>query len=1110
MQPNSKETDVAEHETTLSFDGGERKRLSRYAIAALKEKFDKWKRDSVSNPAAIPPMSNVLSAGQTVGDSHIIVQPGDSYSEDFFRNSHNMFKTKAQKMKEIKEIRDSINFAVEHNKYAHLSGESQQNEDASDDSVTPEPSTKTTTYRPLTIFDIFARPSSQSGDSFSIFDLLGNSKMKPKLPEFLLPGNKKLKNLKVVPLQQQTSAESTEAEIPESETPIEQIDEQPAVPQLPISIATQPIDSFRNLNSDESVPGFELPAIGEGSAPAQLPISLPGQDLTPSLPVQDLIPSNPLGLGEALEEPIDPLSVISGDRIMPEEVIPMDLGSTLKVNRPDLSQNNLHSSMPVFKYLEDENFEDEAMPTPLSLTLQHGKDVPDDRRINEKADEMMAKMNKHAKGEKITANIVDSHAMDGESKNNLILSDEHENLHIKGIVEDLKFHFGHNITAWKTIQRNGHEKHALVGLTATSVILMQERDGIYIMKGEIPMLTTPKSFTTFVHWNESMQSIQGIVIVGTQEELVFLRVNEALDYIEVYWIVQMHRPVATLEYFIINNEKLLMIVTEDIRPAAHMYRFDIDQYEFWLRESLSLTTKTSSIAYLETGVDHFICIAQNTSAIVFKFTKERFTFFNEYRGTEINTISAFEMGGNSYLAIGGSKPRILRYYRGNFYDQTILTPTWGIVEYFMPIPTRTYRDDLILLIQHRIEFQTHSISVLEALIWNNDVFDPVYSIPCYIGNKKSSRGLDCVIDEDRDAGIGGATVFQRNKFITILTPRHEAPSGLFDMEFELLPATYTYDEDLLETFAKVLLLLEAREEWLKDAKETLNEFNEMQSSEYEINGGDFDLIETHELIIESKILPTENIYFGTEKINANILEHFNDALNKSNIANTSQFNPRTKRADMDGAGNDVAKNITENIDFLQVDYLFVDFINEIPVKELIFIENGMVKLNGTLVLEQSIEFNEIEWKNTQLVGEDEHFMEKLDIRGDFTFEEINGLSWRNLMNEIVWKNQPDDLPALTIRGVIDNLENFIFFSHSFQLFLFQEIIAEDVLTIQNLNNLSFPGAFFWNDGRSESVITGRKEFTNLLGDIIFFCFSLINSNQSINKYVVFFILFDFQ
>lgn len=400
-------------------------------------------------------------------------------------------------------------------------------------------------------------------------------------------------------------------------------------------------------------------------------------------------------------------------------------------------------------------------------------------------DQMMANAAAKARTDGIVSNTVDSFVNNVEQPM-YEMSQTRETLEMKSITEDMRFKIGENVIEWKTLQRHHQEAHALIGLTKGGIALVLEKSNTYTLETEIPLIE-PIYFTTLTHWNHTSAAVEGVVIVATEHEIVFLRVNEAMTTMEAFWMWPVYKKSQYIKYFELDGAPTLMLVAG---TSVNFYRLDFVGRVSYLRESFQLNYPATTAALVTSGHETFVCFPQKSLVVVYKYTDNRFKRFTQIETENADTLSAFEMGGYSYLAIGGAKPKILRYHRGDFHDQTILAQSWGFVEHFLPIPARTYRDDLILLIQHRVAYGTHDHSYVEALIWNGRAFDAALTVPCYVNQVKSPIGMACMLDVEREEGILGATVFQRNRTISILVPRLNAPSGLFDLEIELLPGTF--------------------------------------------------------------------------------------------------------------------------------------------------------------------------------------------------------------------------------------------------------------------------------------------------------------------------------
>lgn len=687
---------------------------------------------------------------------------------------------------------------------------------------------------------------------------------------------------------------------------------------------------------------------------------------------------------------------------------------------------------------DDENFELGSIQTSeqsqtnnkqIVSTAPSAKSEVDDvfsdvEASNEQAvKQMMAKIAVQTMNDGIISNTVESYATgNGFDEPQVELSQVRDTLAIESVTEDLQFKIKNQVVAWQTLKRNSRESHALIGITNTSVLLVFEKNGVYTLRSEVPLLSTPTFFTTFTYWNQTQKSIDGIVIISVQHELFFLRVNEALDSMIFIWRWPTIQLITFIKHFVVDSADMLLLINDDSLGAssANIYRFDMNQHQFYLRESLNLKTETKSAAHIQNGHETFLCFPQKSHVAVYKYSGHRFKYYSQISAANVTTLSAFEMGGHSYIAVGGNQPKILRYHRGAFHDQTILSQSWGYVEYFLPISARTYRDDLILLVQHRIDFVSHSIPILEALIWNGDAFDPALTIPCFISNRQSEIGLGCLLDAERELGIYGAAVIQRNKTISIVIPRHDAQSGLFDLKIKLLQAEYTYNEHLLELFSEVYVLLGMRDEILNNAKEVVETFSSTNIAEITIANQNLESIITHEADL-GETIPAEGVFYMGELITNDTVNEFVYLLaeTQANIDKLLNTENREKRTVEDFEG-------IHQIQSVNVKNLLVDFINDIPVEEFIFIEDSNLHLKGNVVLTQPIDVETIEERqndenlgvssNDELMKEAAQSTERLNVSETF-FDEINGIVWRDFINEIVLKNMPNELDEIEISDV---------------------------------------------------------------------------------------------
>lgn len=74
------------------------------------------------------------------------------------------------------------------------------------------------------------------------------------------------------------------------------------------------------------------------------------------------------------------------------------------------------------------------------------------------------------------------------------------------------------------------------------------------------------------------------------------------------------------------------------------------------------------------------------------------------------------------MAVGGLDHAIYRVDFQGIHTEAILDSTFDNVQFYLPIHVRNYRDDLIVLVQHEIDHDSHSSIHVEALIWTENGF----------------------------------------------------------------------------------------------------------------------------------------------------------------------------------------------------------------------------------------------------------------------------------------------------------------------------------------------------------------------------------------------------
>ncbi|XP_037934285.1 uncharacterized protein LOC119668745 isoform X2 [Teleopsis dalmanni] len=625
-----------------------------------------------------------------------------------------------------------------------------------------------------------------------------------------------------------------------------------------------------------------------------------------------------------------------------------------------------------------------------------------------------------------------------------------EVLILKFIEEDLNFFLGSDVEEWAYILNS--EKEYFIGRRITDLLIIR-RDSPTHQSREILYVNQPISYLkTFLFWNLEQQKQDGIFIVATENKILWYLINNDTGKIELHWEWTISSIINGLTYFSTeSNHYLAISFNESYRLESYtlnIYQFELQDKEFWIVQRIQLQVPCRDVSILDTGRDIILAVAQNSSAIIYMFNPHkngnkqiRFQMRHSIVSENVDVVILFQMGGRYYVAIGGEQPKILLYQSGTFIPKTVLGSNFGLVENFLPIPARTYRDDLILLVQHRVDFGSHDIVILETLIWDGEAFETTIPIPCHIGDN-IIYGINCMLDTQRDAGLKGAVPFKRGSEISVIVPRHNAESGIFHLYFDLLLKNselldlqdiFNFLKDWVKEqedhMGKVQEFLKLPvQQILKHAEETAY-IDHLTTSELYFNGivneiyvsnykwRDDDTATNLDIIINT-IEELENIISGgRKKREAHLSSDYYGILNVENLESETLFVKTTKNDEF----------------YVQKGFLKV---------------NGVLRLNSTEVLK-----NVIIRQNRKIL---ENFF---SVEGSIVFTEINNILWNNIKKKLFFYT---DYVKIQFVEVEEN------------------IILEDGFAVEMLNSINFPNEYLWSSGPTTCVIRGKIVFTQTL------------------------------
>ncbi|XP_058454449.1 uncharacterized protein LOC131432281 [Malaya genurostris] len=402
----------------------------------------------------------------------------------------------------------------------------------------------------------------------------------------------------------------------------------------------------------------------------------------------------------------------------------------------------------------------------------------------------------------------------------LITNYTRDTLLIKSIREDANFTFGDHVFSWKTLKQSNKSGHVVVGLSEKSIVILCEVSGEFLLQQEIPMETVPTAFEVTTVWDATEETSVSCLVVATEMVLIWYTMRARTNFaLEEEWRWPLHKMTTLIKFMRHRDVDMMLLVGNHPNKlktvSATLYEFNFLRQQFWLMQKLILQFPCKSIGLVNVGNEFLIAFPQNNTAMIYTFEvgkdyRSKFNLTANFSSEQVNSVQAFQVGRFAYIAIGGKSPQILRYSNGNFTSQSVPTEALETVEAFFEIPTRTYRDDLILLVQHRLAFSTHEIQRLEVLVWNGESFDIRSNIPCYVEDEPIDFEVSCMLDLHQPTGIAGSTIIQREKLVSMIIPRYKAHSSLFHIEISMLsgenPITKKVQEihDTIDAFTKIL------------------------------------------------------------------------------------------------------------------------------------------------------------------------------------------------------------------------------------------------------------------------------------------------------------------
>lgn len=104
--------------------------------------------------------------------------------------------------------------------------------------------------------------------------------------------------------------------------------------------------------------------------------------------------------------------------------------------------------------------------------------------------------------------------------------------------------------------------------------------------------------------------------------------------------------------------------------------------------------------------------------VIYQFVDRHFIPFHELESPQINQVVCFENGFKSFIAFDGLNAGIYEFTKEDLENKKIVNSNLEGIQFWLPIPVNTYRDETILLCQRRLDHDTHSSFEIDVITYD--------------------------------------------------------------------------------------------------------------------------------------------------------------------------------------------------------------------------------------------------------------------------------------------------------------------------------------------------------------------------------------------------------
>ncbi|XP_060532376.1 uncharacterized protein LOC132705649 [Cylas formicarius] len=294
--------------------------------------------------------------------------------------------------------------------------------------------------------------------------------------------------------------------------------------------------------------------------------------------------------------------------------------------------------------------------------------------------------------------------------------------------------------------------------------------------------------------------------------------------LEKLWSWDLEVNVIHLNVFKIGGKDfLMMLVGKDNRSSAIIYQFDWSFTQYWFHQEIELTDFSNSSALVQFEDSFYLAVPQKSVSVlqIYEFIENHFTWSWNVISPFVDQVVSFEIGFKSFIAFNGLNAGIYQFTKHGLVEEKLINSNLERIEYWLPIPVKTYRDETILLTQRRLDHGTHHSFDVDIISYNGNKFDEHEDVPCVFFGELQT-GLKCLTEYESKRGIIGAAFIAVGNMVGVILPRcNEGVSLLFVVRASIksLPHAWKNEmEKFLELQSRLQDVMDAQKKELSDLK----------------------------------------------------------------------------------------------------------------------------------------------------------------------------------------------------------------------------------------------------------------------------------------------------